>query len=75
MGCEVWGKGGVSFFFFFFCVCALRLALRWEVLCVLDCIWDFGVGFGRCFVFWIVFGISVWDLVGALCIVGLEGSI
>ena len=28
---------------------------------------DFGVGLGRCFVFWIVFGIC------ALCIVVLEG--
>ena len=28
----------------------------WWVLRVLDCIWDFGVGFGGCFVFWTVFG-------------------
>ena len=31
------------------------------------------MGFGRCFVYWIVFGISAWDLGGALRIAGLEG--
>ena len=54
-GCEVWGKGGVSVFFV---LCGL--ALPWEVLCVLECIWDFGVGFGSCFVFWIVFRCGIW---------------
>ena len=53
--------------------CGVRAVLRilfcavlcWEVLCVLD----FGVGLGRCCVFWIVFGNSevlcvldcIWD--------------
>ena len=40
---------------------------------VLDCIWNFGGGFRMCFVYWIVFGISAWDLGGALCIAGLNG--
>ena len=35
---------------------------------VLECNWNCGVGFGRCFVYRIVFGISAWDLGGALCI-------
>ena len=35
----------------------------WEVFCVLDCIWDFGVGFGRCFVYC---GFGRFDLVGGL---------
>ena len=26
------------------------------------------MGLGGCFVFWIVFGISAWDLGGALCL-------
>ena len=43
------------------------------MLCVLDCIWDVAVGFGRCLVFWIIFGISVWDLGGALCFGVLGG--
>ena len=47
------------------------LVLCWEVLRVLDCIWDFGVGFGRCFVFGIVLWIIVFVLGGALCIAGL----
>ena len=38
----------------------------------LDCIWNLGVGFGRCFVYWIVFGISAWDLGGALRLAGLK---
>ena len=25
------------------------------------------MGIGRCFVFWIVFGVSLWELGGALC--------
>ena len=36
---------------------------------------DFVLCFGawHCVWFWIVFGISAWDLGGALCIVVLEG--
>ena len=61
------GVRAVFRFFFFLCLCfafgialggalcfGLYLGFRrgiWEVLCVLDCIWDFGVGFGRCFVY------------------------
>ena len=80
--CEVWGKGGASDFVLCFGV----LVLCWEVLCVLDCIWDFGVGFGGWVWFWIalwiielvlgrafVFGISVWDLRGGFCIGVLKG--
>ena len=52
--------------------CGVRAVLRilfcavlcWEVLRVLD----FGVGLGRCCVFWMVFGIVAWDLGGALCV-------
>ena len=58
--------------------------LSWDVLCVSGCVMDYCVGFGRCFGFcfvpwglvlswevfwfWIVFGISAWDLGGALCL-------
>ena len=35
----------------------------WEVLCVSGCIWDFGVGFGRCSVYC---GFGKFDLVGGL---------
>ena len=37
-----------------------------------DFVLCFGVCVGRCFVFWIVFGISAWDLGGALCFAGFE---
>ena len=77
--CEVWGKGGASD-----CVlCFGVLVLCWGVLGVLDCYWDFGAGFG--FVYGLrygllsvgacVFGISVWDLGGALCMVFWEVEI
>ena len=36
IACEVWGQGGAS-----------GLVLCWEVLGVLDCIEDLGVGLGR----------------------------
>ena len=80
----MWGKGGASDLVSRGVVLGGALVLdciggfrrgTWEVLCVLVCIWDFRVGLGRCFVYWIVSGISVWDLGSALCIVVLEGLI
>ena len=52
--------------------CALGFGVVLGDTLVLDCIWDFGVGIRRCFVCWIVFGISASDLGGTLCIVVLE---
>ena len=81
----MWGQGGASDFVLclgvWYCVgryfgFGLYLGFRcgnWEVLCVLDCIWGFAVGIGRCFVFWIVFAVSLWELGGALCI-GVVGG-
>ena len=45
----------------------------WDVLRVLDCIWDFGVGIGRCLYIVVVLWIIVFVLGGALCFVVLEG--
>ena len=42
-GCEVGGKGGFGCCFVLWCVLGGAL--------VLGCTWDFGVGFGRCFVY------------------------
>ena len=39
--------GALCFGLYLGCRCGI-----WEVLGVLDSIWDFGVGLGRCFVFW-----------------------
>ena len=47
--CEVWGKGGVLRILL--CAVLWGLVLCWEVSCGSDCIWDFGVGLGRCFAY------------------------
>ena len=56
IGYEVWGKGGAWDFVLRGVVLGGALCFGFrcgdsEVLCVLDCIWDFGVGFGRYFVY------------------------
>ena len=47
LGISAWDMGGDLVLD---CISGFRCG-TWEVLCVLDCIWDFGVGFGRCFVY------------------------
>ena len=62
---------GVAVVLFF--VLCFRVFVEFGGALILNCLWDFGVRFGRCLVFWIIFGISVWDLGGALCFEGFKG--
>ena len=48
----LWDLGGASDFVLCFEACFVLGGALW------DCIWDFGVGFGRCFVFWCFGGLK-----------------